>query len=58
MADAEALFDVAHDVRRPFLIGVGDRQVRVVGTEFNLRHRDDQVDLTVRRGIVEVRPLL
>jgi transmembrane sensor len=56
MADAEAVFDVAHDTRRPFLIGVGDRQVRVVGTEFNLRHRDDQVDLTVRRGIVEVRP--
>jgi transmembrane sensor len=56
MADAEAVFDVAHDARRPFLIGVGDRQVRVVGTEFNLRHRDDQVDLTVRRGIVEVRP--
>jgi transmembrane sensor len=56
MADAEAVFDVAHDVRRPFLIGVGDRQVRVVGTEFNLRHRDDQVDLTVRRGVVEVRP--
>ena len=56
MADAEAVFDVAHDARRPFLISVGDRQVRVVGTEFNLRHRDDQVDLTVRRGIVEVRP--
>jgi transmembrane sensor len=56
MADAEAAFDVAHDTRRPFLIAVGDRQVRVVGTEFNLRHRDDQVDLTVRRGIVEVRP--
>ena len=56
MADAEAVFDVAHDARRPFLITVGDRQVRVVGTEFNLRHRDDSVDLTVRRGTVEVRP--
>ena len=56
MADAEAVFDVAHDTSRPFLIGVGDRQVRVVGTEFNLRHRDDVVDLTVRRGVVEVRP--
>lgn len=56
MADAEAVFDVAHDARRPFLIGVGDRQVRVVGTEFNLRHRADLVDLTVRRGVVEVRP--
>jgi transmembrane sensor len=56
MADAEAVFDVAHDPSRPFLISVGDRQVRVVGTEFNLRHRADVVDLTVRRGVVEVRP--
>lgn len=56
MDDAEAVFDVAHDAKRPFLIAVGDRQVRVVGTEFNLRHRADQVALTVRRGTVEVRP--
>lgn len=56
MADAEAVFDVAHDPTRPFLITVGDRQVRVVGTEFNLRHRARDVVLTVRRGIVEVRP--
>jgi len=56
MADAEAVFDVAHDKSRPFLISVGDRQVRVVGTEFNLRHRDGRVALTVRRGVVEVRP--
>jgi len=57
MADAEATFDVAHDPARPFLISVGDRQVRVVGTEFNLRHRADKVRLTVRRGVVEVRPM-
>ncbi len=56
MADAEAVFDVTHDARRPFLIGVGDRQVRVVGTQFNLRHRADQLDLTVSCGTVEVRP--
>jgi transmembrane sensor len=57
MADAEAVFDVAHDPKRPFLIKVGDRQVRVVGTEFNLRHREGQMALTVRRGVVEVRPI-
>jgi len=56
MADAEAVFDVTHDAKRPFRIGVGDRQVRVVGTEFNLRNREGLVDLTVRRGTVEVRP--
>ncbi|HKR88956.1 MAG TPA: FecR domain-containing protein, partial [Phenylobacterium sp.] len=57
MADAEAVFDVAHDPRRPFLIRVGDQEVRVVGTQFNLRRRDRRVVLTVRRGVVEVRPL-
>ena len=57
MADAEATFDVAHDPRRPFLITVGDRQVRVVGTEFNISRHAGQTSLTVRRGVVEVRPV-
>jgi transmembrane sensor len=56
MADAEATFDVAHDPKRPFLILVGDRQVRVVGTQFNLRRHAGATCLTVRRGVVEVRP--
>jgi transmembrane sensor len=56
LADGEAAFDVTHDPKRPFLIAVGDRQVRVVGTEFNLRHRGGLTELTVRRGVVEVRP--
>lgn len=56
MAEGEAVFDVAHDPSRPFLITVGDRQVRVVGTEFNIRRRNGATAVTVRRGIVEVRP--
>lgn len=56
MADAEAAFDVTHDPDRPFLITAGDREVRVVGTEFNLRRREGAFALTVRRGVVEVRP--
>lgn len=56
MTDAEATFDVVHDLARPFLIRAGDREVRVVGTEFNLRRRDGKMVLTVRRGLVEVRP--
>ncbi|MEO8113820.1 MAG: FecR domain-containing protein, partial [Phenylobacterium sp.] len=55
MADAEATFDVAHDPSRPFRIAVGDREVRVVGTEFNLRRRSGRIALTVRRGVVDVR---
>ncbi len=55
MAEAQATFDVTRDPGRPFLISVGDQQVRVVGTEFNIRHYDKTVRVTVRRGIVEVR---
>ncbi|KRA60070.1 iron dicitrate transport regulator FecR [Caulobacter sp. Root655] len=56
MDDAQAFFDVAKDARRPFLIEAGDTQVRVVGTRFDVRHRDGQVAVAVQRGLVEVRP--
>lgn len=56
LADGEAVFDVTHDPARPFVISTGQREVRVVGTEFNLRQREGDFDLTVRRGVVEVRP--
>jgi transmembrane sensor len=54
MGMAQASFDVAKDPSRPFLIGVGDQRVRVVGTEFNIRHDANSVRVTVRRGVVEV----
>lgn len=57
MSEGEAAFDVSHHPARPFLIAVGDRQVRVVGTEFDLRRRSGLTTLTVRRGVVEVRPV-
>jgi transmembrane sensor len=50
----EAAFDVAHDPARPFLVAVGDRTVRVVGTEFNVKRQSGQVRVTVRRGVVAV----
>jgi transmembrane sensor len=54
LGDAEASFDVAHDPHRPFVVDVGDQAVRVVGTEFNIRHYGPTVVITVRRGVVEV----
>jgi transmembrane sensor len=57
MQEGEAIFDVAHDADRPFVITVGDRRIRVVGTEFDVRRRGDDLSVTVRRGIVEVTPL-
>lgn len=52
----QAVFDVAHDARRPFLVVAGDRTVRVVGTQFDVRRLDGKLSVTVARGAVEVRP--
>ena len=52
--DGQALFDVAHDSARPFLITAGDETVRVIGTRFDVRRRDGQLSVTVLRGLVEV----
>jgi transmembrane sensor len=54
--DGEAVFDVAHDTKRPFFIEAGDRRVRVVGTMFDVRRREGRMSVTVARGIVEVAP--
>ena len=54
LGDAEASFDVAHDANRPFIVAVGDQQVRVVGTAFNIRHYDHVSVITVSRGVVEI----
>jgi transmembrane sensor len=56
MPEGEAVFDVAADKARPFLIDSGDRTVRVVGTRFDVRRRGGQLSVTVERGVVEVRP--
>lgn len=56
MPEGEAVFDVASDHSRPFLIAAGDRTVRVVGTRFDVRRREGQLSVTVDRGVVEVRP--
>jgi transmembrane sensor len=56
LAEGQAVFDVSHDARRPFLVAAGDRTVRVVGTQFDVRRRGGKLAVTVARGLVEVRP--
>jgi transmembrane sensor len=56
MPEGEAVFDVAADKARPFLIAAGDRTVRVVGTRFDVRRRAGLLSVTVERGVVEVQP--
>jgi transmembrane sensor len=54
LVDGEADFDVAHDPARPFVIAAGDRQIRVLGTEFNVLRHDGRLTVTVKRGVVAV----
>ncbi len=54
LVDGEASFDVAHLENRPFVVAAGDREVRVLGTEFNILSHDDRLAVTVRRGLVSV----
>ena len=50
----EALFEVAHDASRPFLVDAGSARFRALGTAFNVRLRPDVVELTVTQGVVGV----
>lgn len=50
----EAMFDVAKDPHRPFVVSAGDTQVIAVGTSFTVKRSSVQVDVLVREGIVNV----
>lgn len=60
LVKGEALFDVARNKARPFVVAAGDTSVRVVGTSFTVtRLEEAPVQVLVREGIVEVfKPLL
>ncbi|MFD2032141.1 FecR family protein [Ancylobacter dichloromethanicus] len=50
----EAYFEVAHDPQRPFLVHTGEGDVRVTGTRFNVRVRDDVTEVGVVQGAVRL----
>jgi len=54
LVSGEALFEVAHDKSRPFVVHVNECAVRAVGTAFAVRRGTDQIDVTVTQGVVEL----
>lgn len=50
----EAMFDVAKDRQRPFVVSAGDTRVVAVGTSFKVRRTPAVVKVLVREGIVKV----
>ena len=52
LASGEAAFQVVHDPHRPFVVHMGDRELRDIGTEFDASRRDGLISVTVREGMV------
>ncbi|ODT87145.1 FecR domain-containing protein [Phenylobacterium sp. SCN 70-31] len=50
----EALFQVAKDAERPFVVAAGDARVQAIGTAFNVRLREHLVEVTVTEGVVQI----
>jgi len=53
LIEGQALFRVAKDKLRPFVVQAGDAQVRAVGTEFDVYKKQAETVVTVVEGRVE-----
>ena len=56
LAQGSALFRVAKDPSRPFVVQAGDVVVQATGTQFAVEHSSEQVRVTVSDGAVIVSP--
>ncbi|ULQ47269.1 FecR family protein [Flagellatimonas centrodinii] len=54
LLQGEALFDVAHDADRPFLVQAGSGSVTALGTRFTVRREAAEVQVTLLEGRVVV----
>jgi transmembrane sensor len=54
LVGGDAFFAVTRDSARPFFVSVGPVQIRVVGTQFEVRERSDAVSVAVAEGTVEL----
>jgi transmembrane sensor len=54
LIEGQALFHVAHDTSRPFIVAVGATRVRAVGTQFDVYKKSNGTIVTVVEGRVAV----
>lgn len=54
LAEGEAMFSVAHDTSRPFVVETGNGKVTVTGTRFDVRRDIAQTRVAVEQGTVKV----
>lgn len=58
LQEGQALFSVAENPRRPFIVRSGDFSVRAVGTVFDVDHKQSATTVTVLHGRVAVSSLV
>ncbi|MEW6981413.1 FecR domain-containing protein [Colwelliaceae bacterium 6471] len=54
LVKGEALFEVAHDANRPFIVYAGDRLVQAIGTKFVIHLDAENIQVTVTDGKVKM----
>ncbi|WP_156360074.1 FecR family protein [Sphingomonas sp. Leaf10] len=54
LTTGEVIFDVHREPDRPFTVRAGGRDVRVLGTEFDVLNQEGAFAVVVRRGLVSV----
>jgi transmembrane sensor len=54
LESGEALFSVAHNKARPFIVSAGGGDIRAVGTRFDVHRGPEGVTVAVLEGVVEV----
>lgn len=57
LVTGQALFKVAHDTARPFVVAAAAREVVAVGTEFEVRLDGEKVRVALLQGRVRVQPI-
>ncbi len=54
LLQGQALFDVAKDADRPFVVVAGEQRITAIGTVFDVRLDGQDVQVTLVEGVVEV----
>jgi transmembrane sensor len=54
LVEGQALFDVAHDASRPFIVTSGNSAIRAVGTQFDVNRKQSGTIVTVIEGRVKL----
>lgn len=53
--DGEAFFNIHKDDSNPFVIIIGEQEVMVVGTSFNVNYKNEHAQISVKSGKVQLR---